>query len=204
MSLTEKIPNCILMPPCSCMRLHGSTTARRLQYSPAPWLCGAPWFLAVITTSADLRAGPPRGPSAGTMSVLRCGSCLRERAVKEDGQAISVASRAGLLLAGIRRRRPEFEAAGERAEELRTLPGETVATLRAMGAFWLKTPAELGGTPLAPLDFCDVMEEFGYADAATAWMVMVGNGGTGTAGGWLPDAGAGRVFAPGRPLPLVV
>ena len=137
------------------------------------------------------------------MYVLRCGSCLRERAVKEDGQAQNAASRAGLL-AGIRRRRPEFEAAGERAEKLRTLPGETVATLRAMGAFWLKTPAELGGTPLAPLDFCDVMEEFGYADAATAWMVMVGNGGTGTAGGWLPDAGAGRVFAPGRPLPLVV
>ena len=123
--------------------------------------------------------------------------------MKEDGQALSAASRAGLL-AGIRRRRPEFEAAGERAEKLRTLPGETVATLRGMGAFWLKTPAELGGTPLAPLDFCDVMEEFGYADAATAWTVMVGNGGTGTAGGWLPDAGAGRVFAPGRPLPLVV
>ena len=61
--------------------------------------------------------------------------------MKEDGQALSVASRAGLL-AGIRRRRPEFEAAGERAEKLRTLPGETVATLRAMGAFWLKTPAE--------------------------------------------------------------
>lgn len=72
------------------------------------------------------------------------------------------------LLAGIRRRRDEFAAAGDRAEELRTLPAETVATLRAMGAFWLKTPAELGGTPLAPLDFCDVMEEFGYADAATA------------------------------------
>ncbi|MFZ0077566.1 MAG: acyl-CoA dehydrogenase family protein, partial [Trebonia sp.] len=107
--------------------------------------------------------------------------------------AESTTIRAGLL-AGIRRRRPEFEAAGERAEKLRTLPGETVATLRAMGAFWLKTPAELGGTPLAPLDFCDVMEEFGYADAATAWTVMVGNGGTGTAGGWLPDAGAGRVF----------
>ncbi|MFZ0163297.1 MAG: acyl-CoA dehydrogenase family protein, partial [Trebonia sp.] len=116
--------------------------------------------------------------------------------MKEDGQALSAASRARLL-AGIRRRRPEFEAAGERAEKLRALPGETVATLRGMGAFWLKTPAELGGTPLAPLDFCDVMEEFGYADAATAWTVMVGNGGTGTAGGWLPDAGAGPVFAPG-------
>jgi hypothetical protein len=42
----------------------------------------------------------------------------------------SIAIRTGLL-AGIRRRRPEFEAAGERAEKLRTLPTETVPTLRA-------------------------------------------------------------------------
>ena len=128
---------------------------------------------------------------------------MSEDGAARAGRGGSAAIRAELL-AGIRRSRPEFEAAGERAESLRTLPGEAVATLRAMGAFWLKTPAELGGTPLAPLDFCDVMEEFGYADSATAWTVMVGNGGTGTAGGWLPDAGAGRVFAPGRPRPLVV
>ncbi len=108
------------------------------------------------------------------------------------------------LLAGIASRRREFEAAGEQAEELRTLPPQTVRTLREMGVFWLKTPAELGGTPLTPLEFCDVMEELGYADSATAWTAMVGNGGTGTAAGWLPDAGARRVFAPGRPRPLIV
>lgn len=79
-----------------------------------------------------------------------------------------------------------------------------ISALRSMGLFWLKTPAELGGTPMAPLDFCDVMEELAYADSSTAWTVMVGNCGTGTAGGWLPDAGAHQVFAPGRPLPLVV
>ena len=52
------------------------------------------------------------------------------------------------LLAGIRSHREQFEAAGDRAEELRTLPNDAVATLRALGLFWLKTPAELGGTPL--------------------------------------------------------
>jgi hypothetical protein len=31
------------------------------------------------------------------MAVSRCGSCLRERAVKEDGLALGVASRAELL-----------------------------------------------------------------------------------------------------------
>jgi alkylation response protein AidB-like acyl-CoA dehydrogenase len=108
------------------------------------------------------------------------------------------------LLAAISERHPEFEAAGDLAEAERNLPSGTMAMLRELGAFWLKTPAELGGTPLDPLDFCDVLEEFAYTDGATAWAVMVGNGGTGTAGGWLPDAGASRVFVPGRPRPLVV
>ncbi len=119
------------------------------------------------------------------------------------GVADSAAARDSLVSA-IRERRAEFAEAGARAEELRMLPADTAATLRSLGLFWLKTPAELGGTPLAPLDFCDVMEETGYADTATAWTVMVGNGGTGTAGGWLPDAGARVVFAPGSPLPLVM
>lgn len=54
------------------------------------------------------------------------------------------------LLAGIRRRRGKLGAAGERAQDLRALPADIVATLRGLGVFWLKTPAELGGTPLAP------------------------------------------------------
>jgi len=107
------------------------------------------------------------------------------------------------LLAEIRRRRGDFEAAGSLAEQRRNLPAGTMATLRELGAFWLKTPAELGGTPLDPLDFCDVLEEFAFADTAVGWAVMVGNGGTGTAGGWLPDAGAHQVFAGGA-RPLVV
>ena len=111
--------------------------------------------------------------------------------------------RAGLL-AAIGTRRPEFEAAGERAEAERNLPSGAMATLRELGAFWLKTPAELGGTPLDPHHFCDVLEEFAYTDGATGWAVMVGNGGTGTAGGWLPDAGARQVFVPGRPRPLIM
>ena len=107
------------------------------------------------------------------------------------------------LLAGARSRRGEFEAAGDRAEELRTLPTETVRTLREMGLFWLKTPSELGGTPLPPLEFCDVIEELAYADVSTAWAAMIGAGCAGLAGGWLPWEGAERVFAPDRPLPVI-
>ena len=98
------------------------------------------------------------------------------------------------LLAGIRGHREQFEAAGDRAEELRTLPNDAVATLRALGLFWLKTPAELGGTPLSPIEFCDVIEELAYIDTSTAWAAMIGAGCNGLAGGWLPEAGARRIF----------
>ncbi len=107
------------------------------------------------------------------------------------------------LLAAIREHRAEFEAAGERSEELRTLPPDAVETLRGMGVFWLKTPSELGGTPLSPLDFCDVIEELAYADSSTAWAAMIGAGCCGLAAGWLPDPGARSVFAPGQPLPVI-
>jgi hypothetical protein len=39
------------------------------------------------------------------------------------------------LIARVRSRRPEFEAAGERAEGMRTLPPGTVETLRGLGAW---------------------------------------------------------------------
>jgi len=109
------------------------------------------------------------------------------------------------LLAGIRANREKFESAGDRAEELRTLPHDTVAILRTLGLFWLKTPAELGGTPLPPAEFCDVIEELAYIDASTAWAAMIGAGCDGLAGGWLPDDGAGRIFtaAPDGVRPVV-
>ena len=73
-----------------------------------------------------------------------------------------------------------------------------MATLRSLGLFWLKTPAELGGTPLPPVEFCDVIEELAYVDTSTAWAAMIGAGCNGLAGGWLPEAGARRIFGPGE------
>jgi alkylation response protein AidB-like acyl-CoA dehydrogenase len=100
------------------------------------------------------------------------------------------------LLAGIQRHQAAFAAAGDEAESLRTLPPDAVATVRSLGLFWLKTPASLGGTPLGPLEFCDVIEELAYIDVSTAWAAMIGAGCCGLVGGWLPEAGARRVFTP--------
>jgi alkylation response protein AidB-like acyl-CoA dehydrogenase len=101
------------------------------------------------------------------------------------------------LVAGIRANREKFESAGDRAEELRTLPHDAVAILRSLGLFWLKTPAELGGTPLSPLEFSDVIEELAYADTSTAWAAMIGAGCNGLTGGWLPEEGARQIFGTG-------
>jgi indole-3-acetate monooxygenase len=108
------------------------------------------------------------------------------------------------LLAGIQRHQAAFAAAGDEAESLRTLPPDAVATVRSLGLFWLKTPATLGGTPLPPLEFCDVIEELAYTDVSTAWAAMIGAGCCGLVGGWLPEAGARRVFTPTHDgLPVV-
>lgn len=101
------------------------------------------------------------------------------------------------LIAGIRANKEKFESAGDRAEELRTLPHDAVAILRSLGLFWLKTPAELGGTPLSPLEFSDVIEELAYVDTSTAWAAMIGAGCDGLAGGWLPEEGVRRIFGTG-------
>jgi len=124
--------------------------------------------------------------------------------VAAAGAAVREASISEKLIAAIRDRRGELEDAGDQAEELRTLPPDAVSTLRSLGLFWLKTPASLGGTPLPPVEFCDVIEELAYADVSTAWAAMIGAGCCGLAGGWLPEAGARRVFAPDvRPLPVL-
>ncbi len=101
------------------------------------------------------------------------------------------------IIAGIRASRERLESAGDRAEELRTLPHDAVAILRTLGLFWLKTPAELGGTPLPPAEFSDVIEELAYVDTSTAWAAMIGAGCNGLTGGWLPQDGARRVFGSG-------
>src|ERR1700728_1242281 len=100
------------------------------------------------------------------------------------------------LLAGIRANREKFESAGDRAEELRTLPHDAVAILRSLGLFWLKTPAELGGTPLPPVEFSDVIEELAYTDTSTAWAAMFCAGCNGLAGGGVAAGGGRRVFGP--------
>jgi indole-3-acetate monooxygenase len=134
------------------------------------------------------------------------GPATHETAPRRRGGATAPGSgprTATELVAAFQRHREAFEAAGKQAEELRTLPRDTVETLRGLGVFGLKSPAGLGGTPLDPLSFCDVIEELAYIDVSVAWAAMIGASCNGVAGGWLPDAGARTVFAAGRPTPVL-
>lgn len=107
------------------------------------------------------------------------------------------------LLEAVRALRPVLESATQRAEEERTLPSDIVARFRELGLFWLKTPAELGGRPLHPLAFADLVEQVSYYDASAGWGMMIGCGSTGIAAGGLSDAGAARIFASPARMPIV-
>jgi indole-3-acetate monooxygenase len=120
-------------------------------------------------------------------------------AIEHDDRLV----RAGRLIERIRELGPELEAASRQAEVDRALPSAIVERLRELGLFWLKTPNELGGIELDPLEFCDVLEEVAYHDASAGWAVMVGNGTTGFLAGTLPDEGIADLFAPGAPLPIL-
>lgn len=111
------------------------------------------------------------------------------------------AARTSAFLDAVRERGATFESAARRAEDERTLPSDVVELMRELRLFWLKTPRELGGSELDPLEFCDVLEEIAYYDESAAWAAMVGNGCNGTAAGWLPDEGLHEVFD-GTELPI--
>jgi alkylation response protein AidB-like acyl-CoA dehydrogenase len=98
------------------------------------------------------------------------------------------------LLDALRARRAGFEEAARRAEEERTLPADIVELMRELRLFWLKTPRELGGSEVDPLEFCDVLEELAYYEVSAAWSMMVGNGTTGMVAGWLPAEGLRGIF----------
>ncbi len=106
-----------------------------------------------LVVHADTHSFEPllyRQRAFGTVTHMRVLAGERQRLSGGDpGVNDSGAIRAGLLTA-IRERRAEFEAAGDQAEGERNLPSGAMGTLRELGAFWLKTPAELSRYAAGP------------------------------------------------------
>lgn len=107
------------------------------------------------------------------------------------------------IMAEIRSRREELEKASADADSQRTLPEAAVDILRELDVFWLKVPEELGGNPIDPLQFADVIEELSYIDASLGWTAMIGAGSTGIGASFLPDEGAQEVYLGGPERPIL-
>lgn len=89
-------------------------------------------------------------------------------------------------------------AADERAaetEQLRRLPDDLAAGLRALGFARAMVPHELGGGEWAVADAVDAIERLAYHDGATAWCGMIAAT-TSLISGYLPAEWAETIFGP--------
>ena len=96
--------------------------------------------------------------------------------------------------------RPLIEKLRDAADSEGSLPAELFEQLRALGAFRLLTPRELGGHELSLAANLEVLESFGRIDGAVA--LVVWNLNFGFAGAFLDDAGIERIWSSG-PDPII-
>ena len=59
--------------------------------------------------------------------------------------------------------------------ELRAVPADLMARIKAAGLCQLLLPASLGGLEVDPITVVDVIERLAAADGSTAWTTMIGN-----------------------------
>ncbi len=98
--------------------------------------------------------------------------------------------------------RPILEANSSTAEDLGTLPEESVHALYDSGLLRLKLPQVLGGAEADPITQLDVLEAVSRIDPAAGWCLMIGAASLGSTGAFLPDESIAELFVGGDP-PLV-
>jgi alkylation response protein AidB-like acyl-CoA dehydrogenase len=92
---------------------------------------------------------------------------------------------------------PLLKAAADEIEARRELPETVVEALVDGGFFRMLLPRSLGGAELRPLEYVDVLEEFGAAEPSTAWSLGQ-NSGCSMSAPYLDPAVARAVFGPPR------
>jgi alkylation response protein AidB-like acyl-CoA dehydrogenase len=85
------------------------------------------------------------------------------------------------LLAQIETLAPQIEARSREIANLRNVPGDIVAALRAAGVFRMVTPKHYGGMELDYPTVLDVFRRLARIDGAVGWTVMIGAGAAFTA-----------------------
>lgn len=98
-----------------------------------------------------------------------------------------------VLLQAARELRPTIEAAATRIDNESRLPEELVRALMDAGLFRLYVPSAYGGGEVTLLEFAEIIEEIGRADASTAWC-LAQNAGICRLSGFLPAESAASIF----------
>jgi alkylation response protein AidB-like acyl-CoA dehydrogenase len=83
---------------------------------------------------------------------------------------------------------------GDRAQQMRRLPDDTVAKLVDAGFFRFTLPRELGGEDASALQTIEVLEAIAAIDASVAWNVMLGSEINAMAAGGMPRDMAKEVY----------
>ncbi|MEZ5726585.1 MAG: acyl-CoA dehydrogenase family protein [Burkholderiaceae bacterium] len=68
---------------------------------------------------------------------------------------------------------PEIVARRDEIERARRIPADLNAKLVQAGLLRMLVPAEIGGLEMVPLDYVEVIELLGEADASTGWCTMI-------------------------------
>jgi len=85
-----------------------------------------------------------------------------------------------------------------RAEELRTLPDDTVEALWDAGLMCFMNPTEAGGCEPSALEMIEVWRELAWQDGSVGWIGIANFPSAAFAAAYLPDAGFAELFSGGR------
>ncbi|MGI9623769.1 MAG: acyl-CoA dehydrogenase family protein [Acidimicrobiales bacterium] len=100
----------------------------------------------------------------------------------------------GTPLERVERLRDVIVDGGNRAQELRRLPEDTVETLIDEGMFRFTLPAELGGENATTLETIEILEAISAIDASVGWNVMLGSEINAMAAGGMEKALAKEIY----------
>ena len=88
------------------------------------------------------------------------------------------------------------------AEELRTLPDETVKALWQSGLMTFMNPTEAGGREPTLLELIDVWQELAWQDGSVGWIAIANFPSAAFCASYLPDAGFVEMFGPDGSRPV--
>lgn len=107
------------------------------------------------------------------------------------------------LIAKARAIAPLIAAEGARNDSDGRLSAATIAALRSGDFFGTMIPRVMGGAEAGPVAALKIFEIISAADAATGWVLMACNVGTGSAAAYLPPDGANAVFGNRAQVPII-